>query len=51
MIALDQGGVLYGQGDNSKGQLGIGYKGYQQSIVLLEYLTKKKEIVKSLSCG
>lgn len=50
-ILLDSNGVLYGGGDNSKGQLGQGHREAVDQVVSIKALSYQKAIIKSMSCG
>lgn len=51
MIVTDEGGVLYGVGDNQKGQLGLGGKPQSNDLEIINSIAMKKEIVRGIACG
>lgn len=50
-IVLDESGVLYAGGDNSRGQLGLGHTDPVSEIQPVKSLSYQKAIIKSFSCG
>ena len=50
-LAMDDSGILYSYGDNSRGQLGIGHDNPTETLSIIDSIPKQKEIIRSFSCG
>ena len=51
VLAVDEGGLLYGQGDNRRGQLGLGQAASSAQLSIVSSLARRKEIVRGVACG